>query len=89
MINGVGLQRHGFTEEQILALKKAFLRLFSRRARSSGVPILTTIHQILERRPLDENVEYLCRFLLRSYEHGRHGRYLESLRNDSKRHPHR
>ncbi|MEE9294824.1 MAG: acyl-ACP--UDP-N-acetylglucosamine O-acyltransferase [Phycisphaerae bacterium] len=84
MINGVGLQRRGFSEEQILALKKSFLRLFSRRARSSAVPILTTIHKILQERPLDENVEYLCRFLLRSYEHGRHGRYLESLRNDAK-----
>lgn len=84
MINGVGLQRSGFSETQILALKSAFLRFFSRRARSSGIPILTTIHQILDERPIDENVEYLCRFMLRSYEHGRHGRYLESLRNDSK-----
>ena len=84
MINGVGLQRSGWTEAQILALKAAFLRLFARRARSSGVPIMTTIHQMLETKPLDDNVEYLCRFLLRSYEHGRHGRYLESLRNDSK-----
>ncbi len=85
MINGVGIQRAGFSEEQILALKTAFLRLFSRRARSSGVPILRTIHDLLEQQPLDGNVEYLCRFLLRSYEHGRHGRYLESLRNDPKR----
>lgn len=84
MINGVGLQRRGFSEEQILALKKSFLRLFSRRARSSSIPIVTTVYKILEERPLDENVEYLCRFLLRSYEHGRHGRYLESLRPDSK-----
>lgn len=84
MINGVGLQRGGFSEAQILALKSAFIRFFSRRARASGIPILTTIHQILDERPIDENVEYLCRFLLRSYEHGRHGRYLESLRNDSK-----
>lgn len=84
MINGVGLQRNGFTEPQILALKSAFLRLFSRRARSSSRPILETIHEILSEEPLDGNVEYLCRFLLRSYEHGRHGRYLESLRNDSK-----
>lgn len=84
MINGVGLQRSGLSETQILALKTAFLRLFSRKARSSGVPIIETIHKILQEQPLDPNVEYLCRFLLRSYEHGRHGRYLESLRNDSK-----
>ncbi len=83
MINGVGLQRAGFTEEQILALKQSFLRLFSRRARSSGVPIVTTIHKILGQKP-DTHVEYLCKFLLRAYEHGRHGRYLESLRHDDK-----
>ncbi len=84
MINGVGLQRAGFSEAQILALKQAYLRLFSRRARGSGIPIIKTIHRILDEKPLDSNVEYLCEFLLRSYEHGRHGRYLESLRNDSK-----
>lgn len=84
MINGVGLQRNGFTEQQILSLKKTFLRLFSRRARASGVPILTTIYEIMNETPLDANVEYLCKFLLRAYEHGRHGRYLESLRNDAK-----
>jgi UDP-N-acetylglucosamine acyltransferase len=84
MINGVGLQRSGFSESQILALKQAYLRLFSRRARASGTPILTTIHDIMAETPVDDNVEYLCGFLLRAYEHGRHGRYLESLRNDSK-----
>lgn len=84
MVNGVGLQRAGFSEEQILSLKASFLRLFSRRARASGKPILTTLYEILEEKPLDQNVEYLCRFLLRSYEHGRHGRYLESLRPDAK-----
>ncbi len=84
MINGVGLKRQGFTEEQILALKKAFLRLFSRKARSSGIPILTTVREIKAESPLDENVDYLCKFLINAYEHGRHGRYLEALRNDSK-----
>jgi UDP-N-acetylglucosamine acyltransferase len=84
MINGVGLQRAGFSEEQILALKKAFLRLFSRRARSSGIPIVETIHNIIKEQPLDQNVDYLCQFLLRSYEEGRNGRYLEALRPDRK-----
>jgi len=84
MINGVGLQRAGFSETEILALKSAYLRLFSRRARASGVPIIVNIHRILEEASPDPNVDYLCRFLLRSYEHGRHGRYLESLRNDPK-----
>ncbi|NOT02725.1 MAG: acyl-ACP--UDP-N-acetylglucosamine O-acyltransferase [Phycisphaerales bacterium] len=83
MINGVGLQRAGFKEPEILALKEAYLRLFSRRARASGAPIINSIYRILSEGP-DANVDYLCRFLLRAYEHGRHGRYLESLRHDSK-----
>ena len=79
MVNGVGLQRRGFTEEQIRNLKSAFMRLFSRRARASGVPITRTIHH-LKAETGDENVQYLCDFLLRSFECGRKGRYLESLR---------
>ena len=31
---------------------------------------------------VEEHVEYLCRFLKRTFAHGRHGRYLESLRQD-------
>ena len=53
------------------------MRLFSRRAR--GKPILQAIQE-LKADSTDENVHYLCDFLLRSFECGRHGRYLESLR---------
>ena len=78
MVNGVGLKRCGlFTEAQIRNLKKAYMRLFSRRAR--GKPILQAIQE-LKADSTDENVHYLCDFLLRSFECGRHGRYLESLR---------
>ena len=81
MVNGVGLKRHDFTEEQIRNLKHAYMRLFSRRARASGVPMIQTIERI-KREDSDENVLYLCDFLLRSFECGRKGRYLESLRTD-------
>ncbi|RJP33382.1 MAG: acyl-ACP--UDP-N-acetylglucosamine O-acyltransferase [Phycisphaerales bacterium] len=84
MVNGVGLQRCGFSTEQINNLRKAFMRLYSRRARTSGSPIRDRVSAILSENP-GEHVEYLCRFLLRSFEHGRHGRYLESLRPDNPR----
>jgi UDP-N-acetylglucosamine acyltransferase len=79
MVNGVGLKRRGFTEEQIRVLKSAFMRLYSRRARTGGVPITRTIHE-LKAESKNEHVQYLCDFLLRSMECGRQGRYLESLR---------
>lgn len=81
-VNGVGLKRRGFTEEQIAALKGAWLRLYSRRARLSGRAILHTAQEMLAEDGLDPNVRYLCEFIVRSAAHGRHGRYLESLRSD-------
>lgn len=81
MVNGVGLKRRNFTEEQIRNLKNAYMRLFSRRARSAGVPMIQAIERLKCENP-DENVLYLCEFLLRSFECGRKGRYLESLRTD-------
>jgi len=85
MVNGVGLQRCGFTQDQITRLRRVFTELWSRRARISGVPIRDRVEAILHSELCDENVEYLCRFLLRSFAHGRHGRYLESLRSDHTR----
>jgi UDP-N-acetylglucosamine acyltransferase len=82
MINGVGLERCGFSNEDVGALKAAFLRLFSRRARTSGTAIRDRVKALLETRPINPYVEELCEFLMRSFAHGRHGRYLESLRAD-------
>jgi UDP-N-acetylglucosamine acyltransferase len=82
MVNGVGLQRSGYSHEDIASLKDAFMRLYSRRARMNGSPIRDRVEEILATSPLNPHVEHLCRFLLRSFAHGRHGRYLESLRRD-------
>ena len=82
MVNGVGLQRRGFTREQIAALKRTYMSLFSRRARLGGRSLLDNVEMLLAGDDVDPNVEYLCRFLTRSFAHGRNGRYLESLRND-------
>ncbi len=82
MINGVGLQRSGYREEDIAALKDAFMKIFSRRARMSGVPMRDRVEAVLARQPLNPHVQYLCESLMRSFAHGRNGRYLESLRAD-------
>lgn len=82
MINGVGLQRSGFTNEDIAALKEAFLKLFSRRARASGVAMRDRVQGLLDSPSINPHVLYLCECLMRSFAHGRHGRYLESLRGD-------
>lgn len=82
MVNGVGLQRSGYSYEDIAALKAAFMRLFARKARTCGVPIRDRVQEILAEPSINPHVEYLCSFLMRSFAHGRHGRYLESLRPD-------
>ena len=87
MVNGVGLQRRGFTNEDIAALKHAYMRLFSRRARLSGRSLIENVEALLKEGVTDANVEYLARFLMRAFAHGRNGRYLESLRNDRLAHP--
>ncbi|MBI4717837.1 MAG: acyl-ACP--UDP-N-acetylglucosamine O-acyltransferase [Planctomycetes bacterium] len=82
MVNGVGLQRSGFSNEDIGALKSAFMQLYSRRARQSPQPIRDRVQALLDAPDANPHVRYLCEFLLRGFDMGRHGRYLESLRND-------
>lgn len=84
-VNGVGLQRRGFSEEEIAALKSAWFRLYSRRARIGGRPIRAIAEEILNDDGTDDNVRYLCEFIIRAAAHGRNGRYLESLRSDDPR----
>lgn len=82
MVNGVGLQRGGYDHQDIGALKEAYQKLFSRRARLSGTGIRERVQSLLDAEQLNPHVRYLCEFLMRSFTHGRHGRYLESLRAD-------
>jgi UDP-N-acetylglucosamine acyltransferase len=82
MVNGVGLQRSGYSQEDIAALKEAFMSIFARRARLSGVPIRDRVQAILDQPNQNPHVVYLCEALMRSFAHGRNGRYLESLRQD-------
>ena len=82
MVNGVGLQRSGYSQEDIGALKDTFMKLYSRRARMNGTSIQDRVAEMLDDPAINPHVEYLCRCLMRSFAHGRHGRYLESLRKD-------
>lgn len=82
MINGVGLERSGYGQEDIAALKGAFMKIFARRARLSGIGITERVQQVLDSSKINPHVQYLGEFLKRSFTHGRHGRYLESLRAD-------
>ena len=82
MVNGVGLERSGLSQEDIAALKSAYMHIFARRARLSGVGICDRVQSVLDENRSHEHVVNLCEFLLRSFAHGRHGRYLESLRVD-------
>ncbi len=84
-VNGVGLKRRGFSEEEIAALKNAWFRLYSRRARLGGRAIHQMAGEILAEDGTDGNVRYLCEFIIRSAAHGRNGRYLEALRSDDPR----
>lgn len=82
MINGVGLQRSGFSQDDIAALKDAFMKIFSRRARLSGITMRDRVQAVIDAGFVGPHVEYLCDSLMRSFAHGRNGRYLESLRAD-------
>lgn len=82
MVNGVGLQRSGYSNADINDLKSAYMRIFARRARSSGVAIRDRVQGVLDAKDINTHVKHLCDCLMRSFAHGRHGRYLESLRAD-------
>jgi UDP-N-acetylglucosamine acyltransferase len=79
-VNDEGLRRWRFNDEEILALREAYRRLFVRRR--TGEAMADIINEMLENGPLNEHVRYLLDFLRRSLMHGVHGRYREALRED-------
>lgn len=68
-VNTVGLQRHGFTERQVAALKEAHRKIF--RSRRPQAEIIAELEQAPELTP---EVAELCRFL-RRMGHGARGRF--------------
>ena len=75
-LNVIGLGRAGFGEEDIRNLDKCYRRLYRRRG---GESLARVVETLLADGDLDENVEYLLKFLQRSNEHPMN-RFLELFR---------
>ncbi|MCE5340940.1 MAG: acyl-ACP--UDP-N-acetylglucosamine O-acyltransferase [Planctomycetaceae bacterium] len=74
LINERGMIRAGLNDNQQRAVLDAFKFLFK-----NDKPLLENAKTLVAQGGLDENVQYLVDFILRSSQH-RFGRYLESLR---------
>ncbi len=75
-VNIRGLARNGFTEEQIEGVKEAYKKLFR------GGNFLPALDELEQANGHDPNIRYLIDFMRRSLS-GKHGRYLETLRQDT------
>ena len=73
-VNEIGLTRHGFTPEQVKAVKSAYRRLFR------GNDQLRQVEALLAEPDLDPHVRTLCEFL-RASQNGKSGRHRETLRD--------
>ncbi len=74
LLNERGMMRAGLNEQQQNTVLEAFKFLYK-----SKTPLLENAKILAAKGGLDENVQYLVDFILRSSQH-RFGRYLESLR---------
>ena len=74
-LNSIGLKRAGFSEDSLIAMDKAYRRLYRRR---NGT-MKQVVEEMLIQDELDENVRYLLESLQRSSQH-RLGRFLELAR---------
>jgi UDP-N-acetylglucosamine acyltransferase len=73
-VNAVGMRRAGISEEVLLAMGKAYRRIYRR-----GRPQAEVLEEMEKEDGWPEEVRYLCG-ALRATGAGRHGRYRESLR---------
>ncbi|MBM4054779.1 MAG: acyl-ACP--UDP-N-acetylglucosamine O-acyltransferase [Planctomycetes bacterium] len=74
-VNVIGLEREGFSKEQIDKIKESFRALF----RSDELNRNKILEQFEKQENVTPEVEYLLAFL-RNIEKGKHGRYREVLR---------
>lgn len=74
-LNSVGLRRAGFAEEDVEALEAAYRQLFSKKK-----PLAVAMAEFDTQNGINPHVKHMLEFLHRRST-GRHGRYLESLRN--------
>jgi UDP-N-acetylglucosamine acyltransferase len=73
--NEVGLKRHGFSDESVKALAKAFRRVFR-----TDKPLVEAVDEL--KRFKTREVDHLREFLEHMIK-GKHGRFLESLRENN------
>lgn len=86
-INSIGLERRGFTPQQMENLKGAYKVLYRHRNENGGqgfANMASNLPQVQEKYADDPMVQELVEFLKRKTEGG-FGRYLETLRNDPRR----
>lgn len=81
--NKTGMQRWGFSEEQIRAVSEAYRVLFGPKAETYGATMIDRLGMLEARADLNGEVRYLCASVRRSLDEGKYGRQLERLRRDS------
>ena len=81
--NKKGMQRWGYSEEQIQAIQEAWKILFSARGKEHGESLLERLGVVEGRPELNGEVRHLCAFMRRTLVDGVFGRYLESRRKDT------
>lgn len=81
--NVTGMQRWGYTQEQIRRVREAWKVLFSSRAREYGASVLERLDALQRRNDLNGEVEHLCASVRRSLHEGVFGRHLEAQRQDT------
>ncbi len=74
-INVVGLEREGFSREQLEDIKRAFKLLF----RTDELNRHTALEEMEKQKDISPEVKYLITFL-QNIDKGRFGRYRESFR---------
>jgi UDP-N-acetylglucosamine acyltransferase len=74
-VNVIGLEREGFSKEQIDEIKEAFRMLFRSRELNKG----KILEEMEKKKDISPEVKYLVTFL-RNIDKGKYGRYRESFR---------
>jgi UDP-N-acetylglucosamine acyltransferase len=81
--NKKGMQRWGYSEQQIRAVQEAYKILFGSQAREQGKPMLERLAALEARAELNGEVRTLCTAMRRTLVDGIYGRYLEAHRQDT------
>jgi UDP-N-acetylglucosamine acyltransferase len=81
--NKKGMQRWGYSEQQIRAVQEAYKILFSNQAKTHGGSMLERLAVLEAQAELNGEVRYLCTAMRRTLVDGIYGRYLEAHRQDT------